>query len=178
MQYNRTNYRVIFNFHRSKSRRFPRTGTSLSDRGQPVSTTVSIVSSDVAGQGRRGRSVERGRGSDTFSRSRSRSTGPPLIIPRPRATKAARDVPRFDFFSRPLPRFQLAASSLSLSPANPFAGRLRGYRNHLTTSSRLGASPPPSPHPCPSSSLSRSIIAVFWIARVYRARQSAGGSLT
>lgn len=129
-----------------------------------MSTTVSIVSSDVAGQGRRGRSEERGRGSDTFSRSRSRSTGPPLIIPRPRATKAARDVPRFDFSLRPLPRLQ-PSLSLSLSPSSPFAGRLRGYRNHLTTSSRLGASPPPSPRPCPSSSLSRSIIAVFWIAR-------------
>ena len=157
------------------------TGTSLSDRGRPVSTTVSIVSSDVAGQGRRGRSVERGRGSDTFSRSRSRSTGPPLIIPRPRATKAARDVPRFHFFlpsSSTLRTCAASSLSLSLSPASPFAGRLRGYRNHLTTSSRLGASPPPSPRPCPSSSLSRSIIAVFWIARVYRARQSAGGSLT
>lgn len=125
-----------------------------------MSTTVSIVSSDVAGQGRRGRSEERGRGSDTFSRSRSRSTVNYSTAARDQG--GARCAP-LRFFSPS--SSTLAAFSLSFSPSSPFAGRLRGYRNHLTTSSRLGASPPPSPRPCPSSSLSRSIIAVFWIAR-------------
>jgi hypothetical protein len=101
-----------------------------------VSSTVRVVSGCHArpgGGGLLGRKP-RGRGRDTLGRFGS--SGPPLIIPRRFALGRRRR--RADLGGD----FSCRSGRLVDSQA-AVRGRLRGYRNHLTTSSRLGASPRP-----------------------------------
>lgn len=123
-----------------------------------MSSIVNVVS------GRR--EVNRGRhcrDEEEIRSAWSRSPGPPLIIPRHRVGEGGDGPISVTIFlphrSRDSPR--------------PFTGRLRGYRNHLTTSSRLGAFASFASLRLASSRfalaplfLYPAIIALFWIAPV------------
>jgi len=125
-----------------------------------VSSTVGVVSRCHARAGGGGLLGRKPRGRDTLGRFGS--SGPPLIIPRRFALGRRRR--RADLggdFSRRSGRL------VDSQPA--VRGRLRGYRNHLTTSSRLGASPRPRAALSPSRDncpfLDRARLSVRTIAR-------------
>jgi len=86
--------------------------------------------------------------------NRSRSSGPPLIIPRHRVGEGDDGRSRAIF----LPHRPRVPATV--------AKRLRGYRNHLTTSSRLGAFASSSRLILAPLFIYPAIITLFWIAPV------------